>query len=144
MRHGVTWFTAATGANLVVGIWFLMALPSETLARFMGGSPTSVALLLLGIALAVGAFALALMGVQAADPAPWVGGAAGLAVVTVVLMALIRDQVRVGALDAIGWTERSWVEPQWGVIGLFLLLLVIALASVAWMVAAIARAPREA
>jgi hypothetical protein len=144
MRYGVTWFTVATGANLVVGVWFLMALPADTLSRFMGGSTAAVALLLLGIVLAVAAFAVALLGIQAADPAPWVGGAAGLTVLTVVFMALIRDQVRAGSLDAIGWAERSWVQPQWGVIGLFLVLLVIALASVAWMVAAIARAPKEA
>lgn len=142
MRHGASWFTVATGANLVVGVWFLIALPSATIARLMGGEPLASALLLLGIALGIGSFAAGQRAITAPEPAPWIGGAAALAALTVVLMALLRDQVRVAALDAIEWSGRAWVEPQWGVIALFLVLLVIALASVAWMVAAIARGPR--
>jgi hypothetical protein len=56
-------------------------------------------------------------------------------------MVLVRDVVRRALLDAAGFQPATWIVPQWGPIAIFLVLLVVAIALVAWMVAALVRAP---
>ena len=56
---------------------------------------------------------------------------------------LLRDQVRQGALEAAGFQVQAWVEPQWGPIVIFAVLLVAAIAIIAWMVRALVRGMPE-
>ena len=49
------------------------------------------------------------------------------------------DQVRRGGLDTAGFTPSAWVQPQWGNVALFLLLLLAAVATIVWMVLVLAR-----
>ncbi|MGD8328847.1 MAG: hypothetical protein PVJ49_05375 [Acidobacteriota bacterium] len=139
MRYGAKWFVGVTCVNIVVGIWFLAAQPSATLMRFLGDNVVASALLILGVVLALGALLMAFASIYApASERPLLGSAAAL-VLAVVMMALMRDQVRRAALDAAGFEPAAWVAPQWGVIVLFAVLLVVALAAVGWMVIALAR-----
>jgi hypothetical protein len=55
-------------------------------------------------------------------------------------MILLRDQVRASALAEAKFAPTPWTSPQWGAIVVFLLLLVAAVATIVWMVAALARA----
>lgn len=139
MRYGAKWFVGVTCLNIVVGIWFLAAQPSATLMRFLGDNAVASGLLILGVVLALGALLMTFASIYTTEPERPLLGAAGALLLAVVMMALMRDQVRRAALEAAGFEPAPWVAPQWGVIGLFVILLVIALAAVAWMVVALAR-----
>jgi hypothetical protein len=60
-------------------------------------------------------------------------------------MVLARDIVRVAALDRAAYLQPANVDPQWVPIGLFVVLLIAALATVAWMVSRLrfSAAPRD-
>jgi hypothetical protein len=143
MRYGARWFVGATSLNLVLGLFFLGTQPRATLMRFLGQNLGATALLGFGVLFALGALMMAFTSIHAPEPHRLLRGTAIALVLTLVMMVLVRDQVRRAALEAAEFEPAAWVEPQWGVIGLFLALLVIALGTVAWMVVAIARGVGE-
>jgi hypothetical protein len=140
LRRGALWFGAATGVNFAVGLWFLFVQPEDRLLYLIGGSKWAAALLAVGILGALGALAVTPLVLQADRPAGPLRGLFGSLAVTLVAMILLRDQVRTVALAEAGFTPTPWVEPQWGVIAIFLVLLVAALGTIVWMVLALARA----
>ena len=64
-----------------------------------------------------------------------------LVALPLVLVAMIftRDQVRESSFALAGLGDAPWIEPQWGPIAIFAVLLVAALATIAWMLSALAR-----
>jgi hypothetical protein len=139
MRYGSRWFVAATGLNLVFGLFFLGVQPRATLVRFMGQNLWATSFLGLGLLFALGALMMAFNAAHASAPSRLLGGTVASLVLTLVMMVLMRDQVRRAALEAADFQAAPWVEPQWGVIALFLALLLVAISSVAWMVLTLAR-----
>lgn len=134
LRLGSHWFMAATVLNIGTGCWWLVALPRETMLRFMGGSPVASAVLGLGIIAGIGA--LVLVEGTRNDKAPMKRLFAGssLLALTLVTMILARDQIRRGALAAAGYEIPAWVEPRWGQLTVFFLLLAGAAVTIVWMV----------
>jgi hypothetical protein len=107
----------------------------------MGRDPVAATVLMLGIVLGMvvlGAFAMAWRG---RNPAPAVTLGVAALVATLVAMVITRDQVRESALVLMGYQPNPWIETQWLPMAIFTLLLVGALATVAWMVGLLARAP---
>ena len=100
-------------------MWWLMALPRETMLRFMDRSGMATGALGIGMLAFFGALPMAAMA-----------------------LVLMRDQVRQGALEAAGFQPAPWVAPQWGPVAVFLVLLVLALLAVGRMVRALVRASR--
>jgi hypothetical protein len=135
MRHGAIWFVSATAGNVLAGFAWLLLLPREVMTRFMGGSGYATALLALGVVLGLSALVGMTLAVNAREPARLVRLGIATGVATLVVMVLQRDQVRAGFLEVVGFVPSPWVDPQWGVIALFLVLLVVALATVGWMIA---------
>ncbi len=123
-RYGVRWFLAGTGVQFLVGIWFLLEQPTGIRARFLGGDRLATALLALAIVLAVLAM-LAASRSLAASCFAIVG--------TISLMAVIRHLVRLERLRPYFDAHTLPVEGQWVVFGIFAVLLVAGLATVAWM-----------
>ncbi len=142
MRWGAGWFGIATALNLPAGIWWLGVLPSDAVTRLMGGDAAATLVLASGVAVALAAIGLVFVGTHAARPGPWVFGAAGALLASLVLMLLTRDAIRQQALDAAGFTAPTLVAPQWGVMAVFLVLLVAAVGAVAWMARQLAVAQR--
>jgi hypothetical protein len=141
IRRGSAWLVPATLLNLVTGSWWLLALPRDLLLRFMGRDPFAATTLMLGIVLGMvvlGAFAMAWRG---RNPAPAVKSGLAALAATLVAMVLTRDQVRESALVLMGYQPNAWIETQWLPMAIFTLLLVGALATIAWMVGLLARAP---
>ncbi len=138
MRKGTVVFGVATAVNIFVGMWFLLAQPKEILIRLVGGDTWAMTLLALAILLgiATGGFALLALGAKNAVRATW----AQVAILfpTLVVMVLLRDQVRQLTLRHAGFEHPAWVEPQWGPLAVFVVLLVGAVATIAWMVRALA------
>jgi len=139
MRKGTVFFGAATAVNIFVGMWFLLAQPRHVLIGLVGVDTTAMVLLALGIVLAVASGGIALLSLGVKNPARATWAQVGVLLPTLVVMVLLRDQVRQLTLRAAGFEHPAWVEPQWGPMGLFALLLLAAMATIAWMVRALAR-----
>jgi len=139
MRHGSQWFAVATSVNLLAGIWWLAALPSDTVLRFMGRNAGAALALAGGVVFGLASLVMMTLAVQAKRPAGIIRGASAALVLALALMALTRDQVRTAALESAGVLPASWVAPQWGLIALFALLLVAAMVLIGGMVRALLR-----
>ena len=120
------WFVIPTLLNVPVGVWWLGALPGDVLLRLMGRNGTAATIF--GIGIALGLAALLLMFVRKTLIA------AAALILSLVCMVLTRDHVRRGMLDLANFQMTTKIEPQWGVIALFAVLLVAALGATAWMV----------
>jgi hypothetical protein len=134
MRFGSGWAAAATFLNLLVGSWWLMALPRDVLLRFMGRDPAAAVVLMVGVACGLIVLVAFAMASRAIDPSPAVRGGAWALGLTLVTMLFTRDQVRESAFATLGLEPARWVEAQWLPFSIFVVLLIAALAVVAWMV----------
>ena len=139
MRKGTVMFGIATAVNIFVGMWFLLAQPKEILVRLVGGDTWAMALLALGILLGIAAGGFALLAMGAKDAVRATKAQVGILIPTLVVMVLLRDQVRQLVLRDAGFEHPSWVEPQWGPLAVFAFLLVAAVVTIAWMARALAR-----
>ncbi|KUG27894.1 hypothetical protein ASZ90_002224 [hydrocarbon metagenome] len=120
---GLAWFNRATMVQIALGIWFLLALPTDVMLLFMGKSGLHTAVFLAGLAAVAAALTLGLRG----RPLP-----AALAVVaTVALMAGMRDLVRAAYLAPYFHPEKLAVVPQYGPLAVFLACLA-AVAGLTW------------
>jgi hypothetical protein len=135
-RQGLLWFSWATVAQMILGVWFLFALPRPVMLLFMGDSGFATALLLIGLAAAILALVFGFLG--------RLRPAAVHAVLTVVVMVLMRDVVRRAYLspwfDPAALPERTQYSP----LVLFLVAFVIGLGVLAWMLRLASRAGKEA
>jgi hypothetical protein len=139
MRKGTLMFSIATAANIFLGMWFLLAQPREILIRLVGGDVWAMALLALAILLgiATGGSALLALGARNAVRATW--AQAALLLATLVVMVLLRDQLRQLALRGAGFEYPTRIETQWGPLAVFSLLLLGAVVTIGWMVRALVR-----
>jgi Protein of unknown function (DUF3365) len=139
VRRGTTVFGVATAANVFVGMLFLLSLPRPVLMRLVGGDAWAMTLLALGIVLAVAAAGLALLALGAKNVVRATWAQLGVLAATLVVMVLLRDQVRLIALRDAGFEHPARVATQWGPLAVFLVLLVGAVATIGWMARALAR-----
>ena len=139
IRRGTTVFGVATAANVFVGMLFLLAQPKTTLIRLVGGDAWAMALLALGIVLGIAAAGLALLALGAKDTVRATWAQVGLLAATLVVMVLLRDQVRQIALRDAGFEHPGRVAAQWGPFAVFVVVLVAAVAAIGWMACALAR-----
>lgn len=123
-RYGLIWFAAGTGVQFLVGFWFLLSLPTEIRRIFLGGDALATALLVVAVTLAVLALLAALRSMAAATFA--IFG-------TIALMAVIRHLVRTAYLKPHFDPRTLPVEGQWVVFGIFAVLLLVGIGTVAWM-----------
>jgi hypothetical protein len=140
VRFGSRWFIVATLVNLATGMWWLGVLPRDVVLRFMGGSAVATVSLAAGIVFSIAAIALMLGAAAAPQPRVLVARSAIAVVLTLVAMIISRDEVRNGMLSRVAFQPATWIEPQWGVMAIFGVLLVGALATTVWMVMALMRA----
>jgi hypothetical protein len=128
IRQGLTVFGYATVVQAAVGLWFLISLKREMMLEFMGGNPLATAIFGIGFLSALGAIATALSGKFRPTLI--------MAIITLVAMILTRDLLRGMYLQGSFDPSSLHMNPQYGVLGLFLVVLVIGLASVIWMLRA--------
>jgi hypothetical protein len=120
----VKWFMAGTGIEFLVGLWFLFSLPAEIRNPFLGADKLATAILVAAIVLAV----LAMV----AAPRSLAAGAVAI-VGTISLMAVIRHLVRIARLRPYFDPHALPVQGQWVVFAIFVILLLVGLATVGWM-----------
>jgi hypothetical protein len=144
VRHGALWFVGATALNIMFGVWWLAALPLQTMLLFMGRDLAGTAWMVLGIVAALAAFGHMIPAIMAQNPRSLLFGGAGSLAVALVCMVMVRDTARRAELAATGLQPATWVQPQWGAIVIFVVLLLTAIALVGWMVRALVVARRRA
>ena len=143
IRVGCVWLAGATVLELFSGIWWLVWLPREIMMRFMGGDVAATIVFSLGVFTSLLTLAAAGITAVAPRPAAFLPGTLGLLAVTLVTMVINRDQVRLGAVEALGLAARAPAGVQWGPIVLCGVLLVAGAVCIWWMLAALWRAHRE-
>lgn len=127
-RFGVKAALFTTVAQLVVGFWLLLALPSPVLSAFMKGGAATTLPLGLGILAGIGLLVV-LAGIR--DPlaeATKVRRALEFLVGAIVLMIVTRHQLREVYLAEWKPLEGAQVAPQWGIFLIFLVTFVIGVA----------------
>jgi hypothetical protein len=130
MSLGLAWFNRATMVQIALGIWFLLALPTEVMLLFMGKSGLHTAVFLAGLVAVAATLAFGLRG----QPMR-----AALAVVaTVALMVGMRDLVRAAYLAPYIHPDKLAVSPQYGPLAVFLLCL-LAVIGLTWYMTALYR-----
>jgi hypothetical protein len=139
VRHGAAWFSGATSINLLAGIWWLVALPRETLLAFMRQDGLAALVLAGGVVLALALLAMMVVAIQMPNPRAIVKASAWTLLLTVIVMAVTRDELRRAAIAAAGFRPTTWVVPQWGPILIFTALLIAAIGVIGWMVRVLLR-----
>jgi len=135
VRTGLTWFTRATLAQLVFGVWFLLSLPDPALKQFLGGNITSSLLLTGALILAAASLVTAFRGN--------VPGTLFWTVLTVAAMALVRDRLRDILLSPYQDIRSLAVTSEYSPMVLFLAVFLLAIPVVAWLVRQYLRAVKE-
>jgi hypothetical protein len=141
MRRGTVIFGVATAVNIFVGMWFLLAQPRAILLRLVGADTWAMTLLALGILLGIATGGVALLALGAKNAVRATKVQVGVLLATLVVMVLLRDQLRQLTLRLSGFEHPSWVVSQWGPAAVFGVLLIVAVATIAWMAGALARGP---
>ncbi len=124
-RFGVKAALVATLLQLVDGFWLLLALPEEVLKAFMRGGAATMAPLGVGI---VAGVLLLLVLAQITDPLKQptkVRRTAELTVGAIVAMIVTRHELRDFYLVKARAGEQVAVVPQWGPLGLFVVVFVL-------------------
>lgn len=124
-KLGMHLFTWLTALQVLVGIWFLLTLPTEVMKRFMGNNLLATGLLAVGIMLAI---VTLITGYQRKVMATlW------LTIPLVYVMSYMRDSVRVGYLAPYFDVTTVPVNVQWSPLISFMVTLLLGVAVVVWM-----------
>lgn len=140
LKLGALWFVIPTFLQFAWGLWWLLALEREVMLPLMGGDMAQTIVFMVSIFLPIGAMVMMALSLKHERPFGLVHGASWLLLLTIVGMIMTRHAIREYTLQPVFDISTVQVLPQWGVFGIFAVLLVIALATVAWMVVALAKA----
>ena len=125
IAKGMTYFTYATAIQILIGFWFLLALPKKIMMVFMGGSSYGTILLLLGLVLG---FVALYTGYK-----KQVIMASIITLVTIIAMIFMRDLVRIAYLEPYFQLSDLVVEPEYSPLIFFLVTFAIGLALIGYM-----------
>lgn len=134
VKYGAMWFTIATIIQMAVGIWFLLTLPREVMMLFMGQNMLATILLGLGILLQIISMMLLILAAKSEKPRAFAVSGISVLALTLIVMVVMRDIVRDGYLAGRFDVFDRAVDPQWGVMALFGVLLVVGLSVVGLMI----------
>lgn len=122
---GMTWFVRATLVNLLVGMWYLISLPSNMILAFMGSNLPATLTIITSL-LSAGFMLSAGFRKHPTSAAIW-------AVTTVFFMSCTRHWVRSFHLEPWFSIDTTPVTYQYGSLYLFLGFLAVGLAAVGYM-----------
>ncbi|MDX2473620.1 MAG: hypothetical protein QNL91_07900 [Candidatus Krumholzibacteria bacterium] len=133
VRVGINNFTWVTLVNILVGLWFFMALPSDVRKLFMGGDPGASAMFGIGFVLAIGMFVLGFLA-RLRGPRVRLVMPTAMTIVQMIVMITMRDVVRNGYLGELYRPAEFAVKTQTLNLVIFGVLLVGGVLTVIWMV----------
>ncbi|MCS7266071.1 MAG: hypothetical protein NZ805_14715 [Armatimonadetes bacterium] len=147
LNLGVSWFVGATLVNYFVGPLFLFTHEEQIWRTFVGGNLLATILLWGSVALSLLAITFALMSKRSERPMPLMLAATVSIALTVIGMAGVRSIVR--SLMIVRHARefdlsQVTVEPQWGIIVLFVIIFLAGIGVVVWMLMQMKKAKVEA
>ncbi len=128
VKTGLRIFGIATIVQVLIGLWFLIALPSDFILQFMGRNIVYSLILLLGFLSAIGAIVTAF--VNKLRPTVI------MLIVTVLMMVITRHNLRSLYLSDVFSLDSLVLTPQYGVMSLFFIVLIVGLVMVGYMIKA--------
>jgi len=128
MNRGLIIFAVATLFQILIGFWYLLAIPSEFIKNFMGGDLVSTLFLMLGIFCGLAAMITGFL--KKFTPTVI------LILITMLSMIINRLNLRMMYLADNFQLSTLELSPQYGVLVVFLLVLVVGLAAVVYMLRA--------
>jgi len=120
LTFGGKWFNYSTMAQFIVGTWFMMSLPRESIRLFMGRDLTGTLSLTIGVIGAAIAIIVMSKALKSDDPRSGFKKAAWLTGLVVALMTVIREIVRESYLKTFYISHNFDVDTQWGILIIFL------------------------
>jgi hypothetical protein len=124
-QRGLRVFGLASLIQLGIGSWYLLALPSPIVRNFMGRDMGKSLILLFGVLVGLGATMSAFRGKLRPTIVQLL--------ITMIAMTVTRDQLRALYLQPYFQPSTLTVNPQYGVLILFLVVLVVGLGAVGYM-----------
>ncbi len=118
-------FAIATSVQVVVGFWYLLAIPRDFILQFMGQNLVATVFLMLGILAGIGALVTGFLGKF--KPA------VVQLLITLVAMIITRHNLRMMYLSDNFQLSELKISPQYGILILFLVVLVAGLGAIAYM-----------
>ena len=118
-------FAHLTVVQIVVGLWFLLALEKDVMKLFMGGDILATIIFIVGV--------LCAMVILWTGYTKKVFPSAALAVVLLYVMSFLRAYVRAGYLKEFFTLDMLKVVPQYSPMILFFVTLVAGLITVVWL-----------
>ncbi|MEE4310435.1 MAG: hypothetical protein V2J62_01085 [candidate division KSB1 bacterium] len=134
INSGLKIFAIATCVQVVIGFWFLLAIPSDFILAFMGRNLFYTIVLFAGILLAIGAIISAFLGKLIPSVIHLVA--------VVAAMVITRANLRSLYLSDVFSLNDLQLSPQYGVMALFFIVFAIGLVSV-WIMLKIANQVAE-
>ena len=125
IKLGLQIFAIATAVQVVVGLWFLISLPSEFMMAFMGQNILYTLFLLVGIGLGIAALITGFLNKFIPTLILLIG--------TVAVMVINRFNLRTLYIDRFFKLESLELSPQYDVLALFLVIFVVGLLIVGYM-----------
>lgn len=132
-RYGILWFTNSTLINVVIGVWFLISLPKNLMMMFMGENTIATVYFAVSLISIFASLIFMYVSLNSQRPVPKIIIGKIFLLVTIVMMVLMRHELREAYLTPYLQWEKIQVEPQWGVIAIFAVLLVAGIITVIWM-----------
>ena len=118
-------FAVATSVQVITGFWYLVSIPSEFLPHFMGGNLWATVFLTLGVC---GGIASLIFGFLNKYTLSMIA-----VLFTLVCMVINRLNLRLLYLSDNFQISNLQIKPQYGVFALFVLILLIGVASIVYM-----------
>lgn len=143
VRTGASWFVGATVINYFFGALFLFTHEQQIWQAFIGGDLWATVTLWGGVALSLVSIITALLSRKSTQPLPLTIASMATISLTIIAMVGVKFLVRsmLIARHAPNFDlSQTPVQPQWGIIVLFVVLLLAGLGLVAWMVFQLQRA----
>jgi hypothetical protein len=136
IEQSLRWFNYATLSQFIIGSWFLMRLPDDMARMFMGGHPYATMLFAAGV---IGTIISLIFGFKNK-----VWPCAVATVVTVAVMVLMRDQLRLAYLTPYFHPTMLKTSPQYSPFFLFILTLVAGIILIGFMLRLALKGKQEA
>jgi hypothetical protein len=125
IHNGLKIFAIATAVQVIVGFWYLLSIPQDFMLQFMGQDIIATIFLGIGIILGISALIAGFLGKFTATVLMALG--------TLVAMIINRYNLRMMYLSDNFQTSELQLTPQYGVLVLFLVILLIGVAAIIYM-----------
>jgi hypothetical protein len=125
IKQGLMIFAIATSVQVIVGFWYLLAIPTEFIPNFMGQDLLSTITLMVGIGAGIAALIFGFLGK--------LNAAIAHLVITVIAMIINRYNLRMMYLGDNFQPSELTVSPQYGLLLLFIFILLIGVGAIIYM-----------